>query len=216
MKKLEDEHRCLYIVQRDMENAPKGHEVSVDKSSNNVSCSCKMFESDGIPCRHMVAYFFFMQIRRLPDQYILQRWTKSTKASSVREDLCEGVKEICDTSLLVRRSKLFQRSSNVIDEAVLTEDGTEIVEEALESAEKKPTMKREREDGEGSAIKLTFPLGSQHSFKEPLPARGKGCGKKLKGGKEKSVKKSRRCNRCGLTGQSHDKRNCPTLLNMSS
>ncbi|KAF7137311.1 hypothetical protein RHSIM_Rhsim07G0205700 [Rhododendron simsii] len=43
-----------------------------------------------------------------------------------------------------------------------------------------------------------------------------GCGKRLKGGKEKAVKALRKCHGCGLTGQSHDKRNCPKLLNMSS
>ncbi|KAI8568306.1 hypothetical protein RHMOL_Rhmol02G0188100 [Rhododendron molle] len=47
--------------------------------------------------------------------------------------------------------------------------------------------------------------------------RAKGCGKRLQGGKERAVnKKSRKCNGCGLTGQSHDKRNCPKLLNISS
>ncbi|GAB2278431.1 hypothetical protein Dimus_013115, partial [Dionaea muscipula] len=54
------------------------------------------------------------------------------------------------------------------------------------------------------------------NLKEPLQVREKGCGKRLKGGKEKAIKKPRRCTGCGLTGQSHDKRNCPTLVNFSS
>ncbi|GAB2276607.1 hypothetical protein Dimus_011324 [Dionaea muscipula] len=53
-----------------------------------------------------------------------------------------------------------------------------------------------------------------HGIKEPLPVRAKGCGKRMKGGKEKTVKKARRCHGCGLTGQSHDKRNCPALVNV--
>ncbi|KAF7132027.1 hypothetical protein RHSIM_Rhsim09G0092300 [Rhododendron simsii] len=52
--------------------------------------------------------------------------------------------------------------------------------------------------------------------REPLKVRAKGCDKRLKGGKEKAVKKSRKCHGCGLLGQSHDKRNCPKLMNMSS
>lgn len=135
---FEDEHRRLYNVKRDVDGGPKGREVSVDKSSNYVTCSCKMFETDGIACRHIFAYFNFMHIRKLPDNYILKRWTKSAKAGRVRHDLGGGSsKEICDTSVLMRRSKLFLRSSNVIDDAVLTEEGTEIYNEALDFAEKK-------------------------------------------------------------------------------
>ncbi|GAB2302802.1 hypothetical protein Dimus_036796 [Dionaea muscipula] len=68
-------------------------------------------------------------------------------------------------------------------------------------------------DGDGSSVQVSSIRA--HSFKEPLQVRAKGCGKRLKGGKEKATKKARRCNGCGLTGQSHDKRNCPVLLNAS-
>ncbi|XP_058189345.1 uncharacterized protein LOC131306931 [Rhododendron vialii] len=75
-------------------------------------------------------------------------------------------------------------------------------------------MKKVSEDGEGSAIQV--PISRDHGLKEPLQVRAKGCGKRLKGGKEKAAKKARRCHGCGLTGQSHDKRNCPKLLSTSS
>lgn len=57
-------------------------------------------------------------------------------------------------------------------------------------------------------------------YNEPSQVRAKGCGKRLKGGKEKALgkaknSKTRRCNGCGLIGQSHDKRNCPMIVNMS-
>ncbi|KAF7135386.1 hypothetical protein RHSIM_Rhsim08G0142900 [Rhododendron simsii] len=50
-------------------------------------------------------------------------------------------------------------------------------------------------------------LAILRSSREPRPASG---------GKEKAVKKSRKCHGYGLTGQSHDKRNWPNLLNISS
>ncbi|XP_058192118.1 protein FAR1-RELATED SEQUENCE 7-like [Rhododendron vialii] len=61
-------------------------EISVDKSSNRVSCSCKIFEFDQIPCRHLLAYLFRMQIRELPTEYILQRWTKTAKMGRLMDD----------------------------------------------------------------------------------------------------------------------------------
>lgn len=44
----------------------------------------------------------------------------------VIDDLGGGVKEICNTSLYVRRNSLFQLASNVINDAVLTEDETQL------------------------------------------------------------------------------------------
>ncbi|KAF7138269.1 hypothetical protein RHSIM_Rhsim07G0161600 [Rhododendron simsii] len=211
----EDDDWVVYAVHRIKGSGSKVREIVVDKSSNHVRCSCKMFECARIPCRHMLAYFSRMQIDDLPNEYILRRWTKSAKAMRVRDDLGSGIKEICDTSLLERRNKLFQLASTLIDEAMVTEDGTEFVEELLSSGHKKLCdMKKVCQDGEGSVIKV--PIIRDHGFKEPLQVRAKGCGKRLKGGKEKAAKKARHCHSCGLTGQSHDKRNCPKLLNTSS
>ncbi|XP_058183427.1 protein FAR1-RELATED SEQUENCE 9-like isoform X1 [Rhododendron vialii] len=213
----ENEHWCLWNVQREETEGARTHEISVDKSSNCVSCSCKMFEFDGIPCRHLLAYLFRMQIRELPSEYILHRWTKTAKTGRVMDDLGSGVKEICNSSLLVRRQGLFQLACTVIDDAVLDEEESEVVQEALDSSQKKiALMRSSRQDGSTSRIQVPSSLGSQHNLKEPLQVRAKGCGKRLKEGKEKAIKKVRKCNGCGLTGQSHDKRNCPKLMNMCS
>ncbi|GAB2289825.1 hypothetical protein Dimus_024130, partial [Dionaea muscipula] len=59
---------------------------------------------------------------------------------------------------------------------------------------------------------MQVPRVHDHGIKESLLVRAKGCGKRMKGGKEKTIKKARHCHGCGLTGQSHDKRNCPALV----
>ncbi|KAF7142351.1 hypothetical protein RHSIM_Rhsim05G0139200 [Rhododendron simsii] len=211
----EDDDRVVYAVHRIKGSGSRVREVVVDKTSNHVRCCCKMFECAGIPCRHMLAYFSRMQIDDLPNEYILRRWTKSVKAMRVRDDLGSGMKEICDTSLLERRNRLFQLATTLIDEAVLTEDTTEFVKELLSSGQKKLCdMKKISEAGEQSAIQVS--MSCEIGLKEPFQVRAKGCGKRLKGGKEKVAKKARRCHGCGLTGQSHDKRNCPKLLSTAS
>ncbi|XP_058202825.1 protein FAR1-RELATED SEQUENCE 9-like [Rhododendron vialii] len=227
----ENEHRCLWNVQREEMEGARIHEISVDKSSNRVSCSCKMFEFDGIPCRHLLAYLFRMQIRELPTEYILQRWMKTAKAGRVMDDL--GSDEVGDGQIPTRDSsqpflafgefvesthavnhgslrteceyldgfrltECFDpaivfgyppSSSLVIDEAVLDEEESEVVREALESSQKKIALMRSaRKDGSPSSIQLASTsriqvpssLGSQHSLKEPLQVRAKGCGKRLK------------------------------------
>ncbi|XP_058202897.1 protein FAR1-RELATED SEQUENCE 5-like [Rhododendron vialii] len=210
----EDEQRVVYAIYRIKESGSRVREVVVDKSSNHVRCSCQMFECAGSPCRHMLAYFSRMQTEDLLNEYILRRWTKSAKAMPVRDELGSGMKEICDTSLLERRNRLFQLAPTSIDEAVVTKDGTQYVEELLSSGQKKLCdMKKVSQDDEGSAIQVS--IICDHGLKEPLQVRAKGCGK-LKGGKEKAAKKARHCHGCGLTGQSHDKRNCQKLLSTSS
>ncbi|XP_058217322.1 protein FAR1-RELATED SEQUENCE 5-like [Rhododendron vialii] len=132
----EDEHWVVYAVHRIKGSGSRVREVVVDKLSNHVSCSCKMFDCAGIPCWHMLAYFCRMQMEDLPNEYILRKWTKSTKAMRVKDDLGSGMKEICDTPLLERRNRLFQLASILIDEAMITEDGIEFVEELLSSGHK--------------------------------------------------------------------------------
>lgn len=89
----EDEHRCVYNIERAKVSGSKVREVVVDKSSNHVNCSCKMFECDRILCRHMLAYFTRMQIIDLPNEYILRMWTKSAKALLVIDDLVGASKK---------------------------------------------------------------------------------------------------------------------------
>ncbi|KAF7132899.1 hypothetical protein RHSIM_Rhsim09G0160700 [Rhododendron simsii] len=139
MKTDEDEHRCLWNVQR------------AEWKVQDV-------------------------IMALPDEYILRRWTVAAKASMVLDDLGgERGKEICSDSMLMRRHRVFQRFSNVVDDAILTEEGTQILEEALESVTKRVAlMKISREDGEGSGIRVPICLGSQLTYKEPLQVRRKG------------------------------------------
>ncbi|XP_058198430.1 protein FAR-RED IMPAIRED RESPONSE 1-like [Rhododendron vialii] len=99
----------------------------------------------------------------VPNELILARWTKSAKVKRVVDYLGGAVKEICDTSLL----------ESVVDEAVLTEDGSELLEEALCLVRKKLCAKDPRSEyGEGSAIQMSSPR--EHSFKEPLHVRAKG------------------------------------------
>ncbi|GAB2292426.1 hypothetical protein Dimus_026667, partial [Dionaea muscipula] len=167
-------------------------------------------ESDGIPCRHMLAYFIRLQMEDLPNKYILPRWMNFAKAMRVRDNLGSGMNEVYNSSLLERRFKLFKLASNVIDDAIVNEEATQLVEDVLRSTQKKVHAIRGVGDGgEGSAMKV--PQVHDHGIKEPLPVRAKGCGRRMKGGKEKTIKKARRCHGCGLTGQSHDKRNCPSL-----
>ncbi|KAJ0098653.1 hypothetical protein Patl1_21809 [Pistacia atlantica] len=65
----------------------KAYFVALNVSEQIASCSCKMFEFEGILCRHVIAVFKATNIFMLPQHYILKRWTKSAKDEAVLDVL---------------------------------------------------------------------------------------------------------------------------------
>ncbi|XP_031286624.1 protein FAR1-RELATED SEQUENCE 5-like [Pistacia vera] len=65
----------------------KAYFVTLNVSEQIASCSCKMFEFEGILCRHVIAVFKATNIFMLPQHYILKRWTKSAKDEAVLDVL---------------------------------------------------------------------------------------------------------------------------------
>ncbi|KAI5654216.1 hypothetical protein M9H77_31403 [Catharanthus roseus] len=73
-----------YLVQM-CGNADERNTVAFNASNLNISCSCKMFEFEGVLCRHTLKVFQIMNIRELPSRYILHRWTKNAKYGILRD-----------------------------------------------------------------------------------------------------------------------------------
>ncbi|KAK2641396.1 hypothetical protein Ddye_023159 [Dipteronia dyeriana] len=55
------------------------------KSDNLLSCGCRMFEMKGVLCRHGIKVLReAMNVKGIPDQYLLKRWTKQARAEFVQ------------------------------------------------------------------------------------------------------------------------------------
>ncbi|XP_074560094.1 protein FAR1-RELATED SEQUENCE 5-like [Curcuma longa] len=186
-----------------------------DNQKDYISCSCKKFEFDGIPCRHMLAYFRINQIFHLPDQYILKRWTQDAKVGAMYALGEENLIDDPDRFLMSRHSKLSYKASVLIDDASLTDEGTNFLEEQFDCIYNKiQEINISKKCGSGSQTKKS--LDRNPVIIDPSLIRTKGCGKRLKSSKERSTSKSRLCHGCGNRGVSHDKRNCPLLQQGSS
>lgn len=68
----------LYTVKETMHDHSSSG-VTFRREDNVANCSCHLFESEGILCRHALTIFEIKQIFILPDRYILKRWTKFAK-----------------------------------------------------------------------------------------------------------------------------------------
>ncbi|XP_020243517.1 protein FAR1-RELATED SEQUENCE 5-like [Asparagus officinalis] len=71
---LKEEPKIIYLVGVFSEEREKWEEVTYDKSRElTVKCSCALFETDGILCRHILHIILLLQLTAIPDNYILQR-----------------------------------------------------------------------------------------------------------------------------------------------
>ncbi|XP_060675878.1 protein FAR1-RELATED SEQUENCE 5-like [Ziziphus jujuba] len=81
---FEDDESVFYSVRKANGScSSRNRQLKYNKLSDSVSCSCRLFNFNGIPCRHILAYFRIKQVMFLPSEYILRRWTKSAKIGKV-------------------------------------------------------------------------------------------------------------------------------------
>lgn len=59
--------------------------VVSDPSDQMVSYTCRQFERCGIMCSHALKVLDMMNIKLLPDQYILKRWTREARCGTVQD-----------------------------------------------------------------------------------------------------------------------------------
>ncbi|KAM7485175.1 hypothetical protein LguiA_001184 [Lonicera macranthoides] len=72
-----------YLVQNN--SGDERNTVAFNASNLNISCNCRMFEFEGVLCRHALRVFQIMNVRELPSRYILHRWTKNAKYGILRD-----------------------------------------------------------------------------------------------------------------------------------
>ncbi|KAL4338283.1 hypothetical protein AHAS_Ahas12G0194700 [Arachis hypogaea] len=68
-------------------DSAKDRRVEVDRSKNLFSCSCKLFESRGIPCSHVFCAMKFEKILEFLESLIYKRWTKNAKNDFISTEM---------------------------------------------------------------------------------------------------------------------------------
>lgn len=70
--------RVIFLV-----NKKRDYIVSFDPSDNIITCSCRKFESFDFMYCHALKVCDINDIKLLPDQYIILRWTKKVRAGVI-------------------------------------------------------------------------------------------------------------------------------------
>ncbi|KAK7245757.1 hypothetical protein RIF29_40606 [Crotalaria pallida] len=67
-----------YLVRKGGNDMDK-HIVTFNASNLIISCSCQMFEYEGVLCRHTLRVLQILELREVPSRYILHRWTRNAE-----------------------------------------------------------------------------------------------------------------------------------------
>ncbi|XP_038905112.1 protein FAR1-RELATED SEQUENCE 7-like isoform X1 [Benincasa hispida] len=78
-----------YLVRR-CENDNEKCIVTVISTNLTVNCSCKMFEYEGILCRHILRVFQILGMSEIPPRYILHRWTRNAEYGTLQDMDSDG------------------------------------------------------------------------------------------------------------------------------
>jgi hypothetical protein len=216
-KKEKDGVETLDIVDNSLVNR-KLREVVYTASNHNAICSWKMFQSEGIPCRHILCVLKVKGINALPSHYIVNRWTKlatSKPVFGINDKVFEGCSEQNNESQLISNAwdylfTCMHLAGHNKEKLQLVINGAIALKKQLTEFEDDSTQTKAKEVE--SFIGCDLP--KEVEIHPPRSSKTKGSGKRIKGGKEQAIeqqqkKAKRRCNTCQQYVY-HDSRNCPT------
>lgn len=100
-----DENACTFIVTH-------------DSSEERTSCSCYKFERSGILCRHILRVYLTVDVRLLPEHYILKRWTKDAKNGFVLDECARYNDLFCHVIRLAKEGSTSPDAFNIAKHAL--------------------------------------------------------------------------------------------------
>ncbi|KAK1359314.1 hypothetical protein POM88_043788 [Heracleum sosnowskyi] len=187
-------------------------EVTVRLSDQDVNCECKFYLRKGYLCRHAFASLHQCGVSKIPLSYVKMRWIKKAEnhpsviGSNVSAQHCV---ELDDVKLQVKENWFdFQSCMSIagFDKAAVEMMRTHVQAMKVDMNEFLPHKN-------GNVDKFVGPKPHSHPvILNPNTSRNKGCGSRIKSGKEKAMDaykdKRRKCSKCGeIAG--HNVRSCP-------
>ncbi|KAE8695803.1 hypothetical protein F3Y22_tig00110684pilonHSYRG00103 [Hibiscus syriacus] len=193
IQSLSDECQYFYLKKYKEEN--RTFEISFDSRTETLNCSCRKFETVGLPCRHQLHVLKHLDYTYLPGSLIQSRWTKDAKFSApsfVDLNVPQEIMQMARfTSLRATTSMLCYAASKI--------------EASFKTA--RDEMKRLTEEFE-----ISFGLNDSVNRSNVLnnvrdPQRKQRKRKRVT--KNKVEKKIRQCGFCN--GEGHNKLTCPQV-----
>ncbi|XP_042485287.1 protein FAR1-RELATED SEQUENCE 5-like [Macadamia integrifolia] len=92
-----------------------------------VACSCMKFEANGILCCHCLKVFDVLDIKRIPEHYILKRWTRGARTMVVNDSRGKEVEQDVNLDCTQRYKRICPELIQIASEASNTIEGYNLV-----------------------------------------------------------------------------------------
>ncbi|XP_043703502.1 protein FAR1-RELATED SEQUENCE 5-like isoform X2 [Telopea speciosissima] len=138
VKKIrEDDEISTFEVAR-FDEQHKVYSVGFIVSEHRASCSCRMFTSEGMLCRHVLAVFKATNVFTLPPHYILKRWTRNAKVEA-ELDIITPVEMQANSQKAksLQYNVLLQEAIKCAEEGVASDHSFKVALSALREARNK-------------------------------------------------------------------------------
>ncbi|KAJ1380997.1 Zinc finger, PMZ-type [Sesbania bispinosa] len=170
------------------------HFVVYDKENSKFVCNCRLFESCGIPCRHIFCAMRLEHIDATPPCMICKRWRKDVKSDFMISD---GLDEVKPDMMRVCRFVVASSHCNSICDMVSQkrEHFKEFINDIM-----KLKLKYERLSSSSSTTNV-----EENVVQDPTVVKTKGAPMKTR-----KRRKSKRCSNCSISG--HVITTCPRLF----
>lgn len=133
MDKIEDGVVSKFRV-AEVVNSSRAYIVTYSADGKRISCTCCLFEFFGILCRHVLRVALLVGIVTLPEDYILQRWTRNAKSNILSYEHCSMVQSNCLKVLSWRCNDLCRDAIRFAEEGATSAVIYKVAKGALQNA----------------------------------------------------------------------------------
>ncbi|XP_066319974.1 protein FAR1-RELATED SEQUENCE 9-like [Miscanthus floridulus] len=193
--------------------------VQLNKSDMFGRCSYKLYESYGIPCRHIIQVLRAEKQNKVPSIYIMKRWEKRCKMELFFDEEGNLLDEKPEDPMEVAMRKKISDSRNQFEDLIQmaknSEQGMNFLFSSLSNLVEPlqkitPATRVNKQDEYESFLGSKIP--NQVDIHPPNDIKSKGRCKRIKKSKEMKAaskgKSKRTCGKCKQVGD-HDARTCP-------
>ncbi|KAK8949619.1 Protein FAR1-RELATED SEQUENCE 5 [Platanthera zijinensis] len=133
MDKFEDGMISKFRVSK-IENSNRAYVVMHNYSERTIKCSCSMYETCGVLCRHVLRVLMVLGAPTLPSECILRRWTRNAKNTVFSCEDCAHAPRNSYRDFTLRCNDLCRDVIRYAEEGATSAIIYKVAKEALQNA----------------------------------------------------------------------------------
>jgi len=112
-----------------------------DPLEQTASCNCEQFTRTGILCGHALKVLDLMNIKLLPNHYIMKHWTREARYGTVQGNKGRGIIENPELDAMLRYKFMSHKFLNLAYQAASSTECSLLVDNALDCLSNQPKEK---------------------------------------------------------------------------